>query len=114
MSNPPLDAVRALAPRIRELADETEAGRRLPLPLVKELVEAGAFRLCVPRSLGGLEADVGTMVATIEAAAEADGAVGWCVMIGATSGRVSAYLPESAARLIYGDPKLVTGGVFAP
>ena len=35
-------------------------------------------------------------------------------MIGATSGVVSAYLPEPVAREIYGDPRAVTGGVFAP
>jgi len=110
----PLAAVRALAPRIREAADEIENGRRLPPTLVGELTRAGAFRLCVPRSLGGLEADVATLVAVIEEAARADGSAGWCVMIGATSGAVSAYLPAEAAQPIYGSAEIVTGGVFAP
>ena len=36
-------------------------------------------------------------------------------MIGATSGLLSAYLPESEARAIYGaSPDVITGGVFAP
>src|SRR5216683_6211807 len=35
--------------------------------------------------------------------------------LGATSGVVAAYLPESDAREIYGsDPHVVSGGVFAP
>src|SRR6185369_12537477 len=33
---------------------------------------------------------------------------------GANSGLVSGYLPEPLAREIYGDPRAVTGGVFAP
>ena len=36
-------------------------------------------------------------------------------MIGATSGLLSAYLPESEARAIYGaSPDVISGGVFAP
>ncbi|MCG8695820.1 MAG: acyl-CoA dehydrogenase family protein, partial [Minwuiales bacterium] len=111
----PLAAARALAPTIRARADEIEAGRRLPADLARQMAEAGLFRLLVPASLGGAEADPATLLNVIEAVAEADGAAGWCVMIGATSGLTAAYLPETAAREIYGaDPAAITGGVFAP
>lgn len=111
----PLAAARALAPTIRDRADEIEAGRRLPADLARQMAEAGLFRLLVPDSLGGAEADPATLLKAIEAVAEADGAAGWCVMIGATSGLTAAYLPETAAREIYGaDPAAITGGVFAP
>src|SRR5262249_52658218 len=43
-----LAALEALVPRIRAAADETEAARRLSLPLVHALADAGGFRLCVP------------------------------------------------------------------
>ena len=49
-----IDAVRALLPRIRAAADDTESGRRVPRAIVDGLIDAGVFRLCVPRSLGGL------------------------------------------------------------
>ncbi len=108
-------AARALAAGIRERADQIERERRLPAELVHALAEAGLFRLCVPRRLGGGEVDVATLVRAIEEIAYADGSAGWCVMIGATSGVVSAYLPEEAASEIYaGGSDLVTGGVFAP
>ncbi len=111
----PLAAARALAPTIRDRADEIEAGRRLPADLARQMAEAGLFRLLVPASLGGAEADPATLLKAIEAVAEADGAAGWCMMIGATSGLTAAYLPETAAREIYGaDPAAITGGVFAP
>jgi len=110
-----IDVVRALAPDIQAEADRIERDRRLPLALVRTLARAGVFRLCVPRALGGEEADPATLIAVLEELAHADGSTGWCAMIGATSGLVSAYLPDAEARAIYGtSPDVVTGGVFAP
>ena len=109
-----LDAVRALAPAIRARGDEIERGRRVPLELVHGLADAGAFRMCVPRALGGGEVTVRTLVDVIEEVARADGSAGWIVMIGATSGLVSGYMPADVAAEIYGPPDAVTGGVFAP
>jgi len=110
----PLERVRALAPAIRQRADEIEQGRRVPLDLIQGLAEAGAFRMCIPRDLGGGECDVATLLAVIEETARADGSAGWVVMIGATSGLISGYVPLETAREIYGRPDVVTGGVFAP
>jgi len=108
-----LDAALALAPRIRVAAERIETDRRLPPELVQALREAGLFRMAVPRRFGGGEVDAATMVRTIEAVAQADASAGWCVMIGATSGLVSAYLSDAAATEIY-RPEAITGGVFAP
>jgi alkylation response protein AidB-like acyl-CoA dehydrogenase len=109
-----LDAATALAPAVREAADRIEQDRRLPAELVRAFTEAGVFRLCVPRALGGLEVDPATLIRAGETLAQADGSAGWCAMIGATSGVASAYLPEAAAREIYGSADAVTGGTFAP
>ena len=108
-----LEAVAALAPRVRAAAGETERARRLPAELVAALAEAGVFRMLVPRTLGGGEVDPATMVRVLETIARADGAAGWSAMIGATSGVASAYLPEDAAHAIYGDANAITGGAFA-
>jgi alkylation response protein AidB-like acyl-CoA dehydrogenase len=110
----PLAAVRALVPAIRGRADEIEEGRRVPPDLIQGLADAGAFRLCIPHAQGGLEADVQTLLDVIEEVARADGSAGWVVMIGATSGLVSGYLPADVSAEIFGDPSVVTGGVFAP
>ena len=109
-----VDAARGFIDGIRARADQIERDRRLPPELIEAIAEAGLFRMCVPRALGGGEVDVVTMLRAIEAFAEADGSAGWCLMIGATSGLLSAYLPEPAAREIYAAPHTVTGGVFAP
>jgi indole-3-acetate monooxygenase len=110
-----LERVRTLAPEVRALADRIEQERRLPRDLVRALARTGLFRLCVPRALGGEEAEAATLLAALEEVARADGSTGWCAMIGATSGLTSAYLPHAEARAIYGtSPEVVTGGVFAP
>jgi alkylation response protein AidB-like acyl-CoA dehydrogenase len=107
--------VRALAPKIRAQAERIEQERRLPVELVRALARAGVFRLCVPRALGGEEAEPATILGVLEEIARADGSTGWCAMIGATSALTSGYLPEHEARAIYGtSPDVVTGGVFAP
>jgi alkylation response protein AidB-like acyl-CoA dehydrogenase len=109
----PVAAARALGPHLRTLSTEIEQARRLPADVVDTLRDAGLFRLGVPVSVGGLEADVATLLRAIETVSEADGSAGWCVMIGATSGLVSAYLPRDEAAAIF-RPQTVAGGVFAP
>ena len=112
---PHADTARKLASTIEPRRAEIERGRRLPLDLVAQLAGAGLFSLCVPRAYGGGEVEPDDLVETIEAVARADGSTGWCVMIGATSGMVAAYLPDDEARAIYGSASdIVTGGVFAP
>ena len=63
--------------------------------------------------MGGGEVDVATAVRVLEEIGRADGSTGWVAMIGATTGVVSAYLPEHVSREIY-QPHVVTGGVVAP
>lgn len=110
-----IETAKALAPQIRKLAEEGESLRRLPLPAVAALAEAGLFRLWIPRALGGAEADPMTLVGAVEEIARADGAAGWCLAIGGEYGAFGGYLPAEAAREIYGsDPLVVTGGAFRP
>ena len=110
-----LEIARTFAPQIYLVYEQIEADRRLPPALVTSLAEAGLFGMLVPHALDGLETDVVTMLQVFEELAKIDGSVGWCTMIGATGGLVSAYLPENIARTIYGsDPYVITGGALAP
>lgn len=115
MSAPSIVATAAgLAELIEAHADDGERGRRLPMPTVKGLTDAGLMRMCVPGEYGGPEVDPPTMVEAIEAVAHADGAAGWCSMIASTTSSMAAFLPAETATEIYGDPTSITGGVFAP
>ena len=104
----------ALLETVAARAADTEQQRRLPADLAAELAQACLFRMLVPKSLGGAEADVATLFTTLEQLGRADAATGWCVMIGGTTALISAWLTKEHAREIWADPNVITGGVFAP
>jgi alkylation response protein AidB-like acyl-CoA dehydrogenase len=114
MPSQPIETARTIAALARERAAEGERDRRLSTDLVEAMIDAGFFRLCVPASVGGGEADAATLVAVCEELARGDSAAGWCIAVMATAGMPAAYIPEDAAREIYGDARSVVGGVFAP
>src|SRR5690606_31310562 len=94
---------------------DIEAARRLPEDLAARMAQAGLFRMLVPGRYGGGEVHPQVAFDTIETVARMDGAVGWCLMIGATTGLLAASLPEAAARHIYGErPDCISAGVTAP
>ena len=79
------------------------------------MAQAGLFRLWIPRTLGGEEADPITLVRVVEEISRVDGAAGWCMAIGGEYGVFGGYLPADAAREIYGsDPHVRTAGAFRP
>lgn len=110
----PLAAARRVAPRAAALAEQIERERALPADLLAALIEEGLFALCLPRALGGREAEPAAMVEAIEELARADGSTAWCAAIASTSSLPGAYLPDSEGELIYGHGRKVAGGVFAP
>jgi indole-3-acetate monooxygenase len=116
-TSPTTDAVAAardLAPLAADLAERGERERRLPAALSDAFADAGLYRLCVPAALGGPEASPHVLVDVLEVLGAADAAAAWCVGVCATSGMLAAYLPDDAAREVYGDSASVVGGVFAP
>jgi alkylation response protein AidB-like acyl-CoA dehydrogenase len=112
--HPLLAVARELAPRVAARSEEIEAARRLPADLARELAQAGLFRMWVPQAYGGHELHPATFLEVVETIARADGSTGWCLMIGAATAIVSAWLPEKAARTIYEPREAITGGVAAP
>lgn len=105
-----------LAPRVRELASETEEGRRLPAELAEAFGRVGLWRACVPEPAGGPAVmHLGDLLEAFKTLSAADGSAGWCAMIGATSGLVYSYVDQSVAKdIVSSDPNFCTGGVFAP
>src|SRR5688572_32479526 len=86
----PLEIARALAPKIRERADEIEAGRQLPRDLIMTIANAGLFKVAISEAEGGFGADILTTLSVIEEVARADGSTGWCVAMGINTFRQSA------------------------
>lgn len=103
-----------LADTVAEHADDGDRIRRLPLPTVQALADAGLMRMCTPDEYGGPAADPVTMIEAIEALARTDGAAGWCAMVASTTSSMAAFLPAEVAQEVYSDWTSIAGGVFAP
>jgi alkylation response protein AidB-like acyl-CoA dehydrogenase len=114
MDGSPVDRARVAAERIAPFAPAIDRDGALPPEVAQALVDAGVYRLLVPRTQGGAEASPADYVATLETIASADGSAGWCAMIGATSSLMSVFLEPALAAVVYGSPDATSCGVFAP
>ncbi len=92
-----------------------EQARRLPAEISKSFAEGGIYHALVPEEYGGLEVHPATGIDVIKRVAHGDASAGWNVMIGMTTGLLSASMPAAHAEHIYGDkPGVMTVGVTAP
>jgi alkylation response protein AidB-like acyl-CoA dehydrogenase len=109
-----VDAARSLAPLIRDSIADGERERRLPAAVVRALSQAGFFRLCRPRALGGLEVDPLTLIDVIEEIARHDGSAAWCALNCSIAGILEAFVLQQGAREMQTGPDRVVNGVVAP
>jgi alkylation response protein AidB-like acyl-CoA dehydrogenase len=98
----------------RELAPETERGRRLAGELVTALSDSGLLRGGAPREVDGLELAPGTALRCAEEIARGDASAGWCVSIAITSSLLAAYLPAEGRDELFDGGRGVASGVWAP
>lgn len=99
------------------VAAEAEAGeqqRRLTEPVVRLLRDSGTFAMCTSEARGGTELDPLQQVELVELLAAADGAAGWCAMIGCDGGIATSYLDLEAARSLVPDANTPCAFVAAP
>ncbi len=108
----PLAAARELRSLIESEADAVDTACTMTPAVVDAIDKAGLFRLSTPRDLGGMEADVATIVDVCEELAYADGSVGWAFAQNITVGAYAAYLAPA-----YAEPLAQAragAGMFAP
>jgi GTP cyclohydrolase II len=72
-----LRRVDALVPLLRERAEETERLRRLPASIMKELEDAGVFRILAPKSVGGYGMGAETYAEVIRRLARGCASTAW-------------------------------------
>lgn len=96
---------RALAPAIAAAADQIEATRRIPEPLLGELHAARLFRLLLPQSAGGEEVEPGAYFEAIEEVARHDASIAWNLFVGNSSALIAPFLAPEVARQIFADPR---------
>ena len=108
----PLNTARELRTLIESEADAVDESSTMTSKVVEALVDSGLFRLLVPRDLGGMEADIPTIIDVCEELSFADGSVGWAFAQNTTVMAYSAYLePEFAKPLA---EARAAAGMFAP
>jgi indole-3-acetate monooxygenase len=106
---------RAIAPLIAEHAAEIEQTQAFPPAVLDALHGARLFRMLIPQSCGGWEADPLSYLQAIEELAKADGSVAWCVVQASGCSVAAAYLAPEVAREIFGPARAVmASGPFGP
>ena len=97
----------SIAPRIAAAADAIDAARELPTPLADDMKALGLFRLLLPRSVGGEEANWPHYLEAVRTIAYADGSAGWCFNQGAVFATTCCRAPEALAEEVWSDPRTV-------
>ncbi|MER7211670.1 3-hydroxy-9,10-secoandrosta-1,3,5(10)-triene-9,17-dione monooxygenase oxygenase subunit [Streptosporangium sp. NPDC000239] len=115
MSEHVLTAIRDLLPVLGERAQAAEDARVVPAESIKELREAGFFRLLQPVRFGGHEADPVTFYTAVRMIAGACGSTGWVAsVLGAHAWHVATF-PAAAQEEIWGrDPAALVSSAYAP
>jgi alkylation response protein AidB-like acyl-CoA dehydrogenase len=108
------DAVKELAPLIRDRADESEQQRHLSDDVVQGFRDAGLYRYLVPQSLGGAEGDPVSYFQLIEGLGRVDGSSAWCGFIGASAAFACQYLADEAVAEIWSNPDAIMAGAVWP
>jgi len=104
-----------LGPGISQYTEEEENSGRLSAPVVNALREAGFYKLYLPKSLGGLEADPLTTAKVVEEVASHNTAAGWSLMVANTIVVMGGHLPEKGIDEIYGgNPDAFIAGSIHP
>ena len=109
-----LAQVNALVGVLRERAPETERLRQMHPDNLRDLTNAGVFRLTLPTDVGGYEAHEDTVAEVLAQIARGCPSTGWmCTIIVATN-VIPALLADEAADEIYATPDVRMTAALAP
>ena len=108
-------AAHALLAATSERAEKTEAARHLLPEAVRDLRDAGMFKLVQPRRWGGFELDPAALVRASAELARGCGSTGWCLGVLAVHSWMLGLYEERAQEDVWGDdPQTLLAASFAP
>ena len=113
-ATPFLDALAEMAPLVAAGAERAEREARTTAPVAERIVDAGLYRLYLPRSLGAPELDVPPALEVFETASRIDGSFGWAVTIGSGGGLFAGALEPATAAEIFGPREALIAGSGKP
>ena len=100
---------------INQNINEEENNGRLSPFVVNAIKEVGFYKLFLPKSLGGLEADPLTVAKVVEEIASHNTAAGWSLMVANTTLLMLSRIPEKGIEEIFGDnPDAFIAGTVHP
>jgi alkylation response protein AidB-like acyl-CoA dehydrogenase len=99
----------------QNITDEENQGR-ISATVVNALKKTGFYKLLLPKSLGGLEADPLTTAKVVEEVARHNTAAGWSLMVANTTLFMGSHLPEKGIEEIFVDnpDSFIAGSVHPP
>ena len=109
-----LSRVNELVPLLRSRARETEQLRHMHPDNLRDLTEAGVFKLTMPIDVGGYEANEFVVTEVLTQIARGCPSTGWICTIMLSMHLVPALLSDEAADEIYATSDLRITGTIAP
>ena len=106
--------VNSLVDRLRARAPETERLRRMHPDNLRDLTEAGVFRLAMPTDVGGHQADEDIVAEVLAQISRGCPSTGWMCTIMLISNVIPALLADEAADEIYATTDLRITATIAP
>jgi alkylation response protein AidB-like acyl-CoA dehydrogenase len=112
----PVQVARELGPLLAEHVSNDEKNRKLSPEVFNALKKAGFYKLFLPRSLGGLEANLVTTARVIEELARHHAAAGWSLMVANSNLTFGGFLPEEGVEEIFinNSDSFIAGSVHPP
>ncbi|MGN6866975.1 MAG: acyl-CoA dehydrogenase family protein [Solirubrobacteraceae bacterium] len=110
-----IDRATALRPLLREHSADTEQRARPSDEIHQACLDAGFYRLYIPRRYGGYEFGAPTFMRVVQELSRGDISTGWCIALAAAHAlQVASWWPETAQDEIFGDGDFRCAAVAAP
>ncbi|MDV6280718.1 3-hydroxy-9,10-secoandrosta-1,3,5(10)-triene-9,17-dione monooxygenase oxygenase subunit [Rhodococcus jostii] len=115
MTNEVLRSVRGLLPMIADRADKVDESRRVSEQVIRELGDAGMFKMLQPRRYGGTEGDPVHFYEVVRAVSGVCGSTGWLASVLGVHPWHLALFDDRAQRDVWGhDDSVLVSSAYAP
>ena len=111
---PYLAALRDMAPLVVSEAERSEREARTTPAVNERIIEAGLYRLWLPRSIDAPEMPMPIAIEVFEAASRIDGSFGWAVTIGTGGGLFAGALEPATKAEVFGPKEALIAGSGKP
>jgi indole-3-acetate monooxygenase len=109
-----IEKIKKIAPIIRDHADRAEREAQMPREVADAFLDAGLFRIMLPREMGGGELTIPDSLRLYEEVARIDGSAAWNLAICSGGPLFGHNLSRTAFENIFGDPRGVSAGSLNP